>query len=75
MTGSSRIAYVDGLNFKSAVRDRPETKWADFRALADRLVPRAGSEVLRVHDIKHDPSREHGACANAGGRPPRSNAA
>ena len=35
--------YVDGLNFYSAVRDRPETKWVDFGALADRLVPRGGS--------------------------------
>ena len=42
-TGANWIVYVDGLNFYSAVRNRPETKWVDFRALADRLVPRAGS--------------------------------
>ena len=35
----------------------------------------AGGEVLRVHRIKHDRSREHGAFANAGGRPSRINAA
>ena len=35
----------------------------------------AGGEVLRVHAIKHDRSREHGAFANAGGRPSRINAA
>lgn len=35
----------------------------------------AGGEVLRVHEIKHDRSREHGAFANAGGRPSRTNAA
>ena len=35
----------------------------------------AGGEVLRVHPIRHDRSREHGAFANAGGRPRRSNAA
>ena len=35
----------------------------------------AGGEILRVHPIKHDRSREHGAFANAGGRPSRSNAA
>ena len=34
-----------------------------------------GGEVLQVHPIKHDPSREHGAFANAGGRPSRTNAA
>ncbi|MDE0607561.1 MAG: hypothetical protein OXH78_10475 [Acidimicrobiaceae bacterium] len=32
--------YVDGLNFYSAVRSRPDTKWIDLRALAERLVPR-----------------------------------
>ena len=35
----------------------------------------AGGEVLRVHAVKHDRSREHGAFANAGGRPSRVNAA
>ncbi|MXY09998.1 MAG: hypothetical protein F4Z00_11035 [Acidimicrobiaceae bacterium] len=35
----------------------------------------AGGEVLRVHGIRHDPSREHDAFANAGGRPSRINAA
>jgi hypothetical protein len=35
----------------------------------------AGGEILRVHPIRHDCSREHGAFANAGGRPSRSNAA
>jgi transposase InsO family protein len=35
----------------------------------------AGGEVLKSHPIRHDRSREHGAFANAGGRPSRSNAA
>jgi len=35
----------------------------------------AGGEVLKTHRIRHDRSREHGAFANAGGRPSRSNAA
>jgi transposase InsO family protein len=35
----------------------------------------AGGEVLKIHRIRHDRSREHGAFANAGGRPSRSNAA
>ena len=41
--GASWVVYVDGLNFYAAVRGRPDTKWVDFRALADRLVPRAGT--------------------------------
>jgi transposase InsO family protein len=35
----------------------------------------AGGEVLKIHPIRHDRSREHGAFANAGGRPSRTNAA
>jgi len=41
----------------------------------DAVEISAGGEVLRVHRIRHDRSREHGAFANAGGRPSRSNAA
>ena len=45
-------------------------------AIVDNTVEiSAGGEVLRVHPIKHDRSREHGAFANAGGRPSRINAA
>lgn len=35
----------------------------------------AGGQVLKTHSIRHDRSREHGAFANAGGRPSRINAA
>ena len=41
----------------------------------DAVEISAGGEVLRVHQIRHDRSREHGAFANAGGRPSRANAA
>jgi transposase InsO family protein len=34
-----------------------------------------GEELIRVHPIKHDRTREHGALANPGGRPNRTNAA
>ena len=42
-TGGNWVVYVDGLNFYAAVRGRSDAKWVDFRALADRLVPRAGT--------------------------------
>ena len=41
----------------------------------DTLEISAGGVVIRAHPIRHDRSREHGAFANAGGRPSRSNAA
>jgi transposase InsO family protein len=34
-----------------------------------------GTELIRVHKIRHDRTREHGALANPGGRPRRINAA
>jgi transposase InsO family protein len=34
-----------------------------------------GEELIRVHPIRHDRTREHGALANLGGRPHRTNAA
>ena len=43
--------------------------------VGDTVEISAGGEILRVHPIRHDRSREHGAFANAGGRPSRSNAA
>ena len=35
----------------------------------------SGGEVIKVHPIRHDRSREHGAFSNPGGRPHRINAA
>jgi transposase InsO family protein len=43
--------------------------------VGEHLEISAGGEILRVHPIRHDRSREHGAFANAGGRPSRTNAA
>ncbi len=43
--------------------------------VGDSVEISAGGEILRTHPIRHDRSREHGAFANAGGRPSRSNAA
>ena len=43
--------------------------------VGDTVKIAAGGQMLRVHRIKHDPSREHGAFANATGRPSRTNAA
>ena len=43
--------------------------------VGEQIEISAGGEVLRVHPIRHDRSRENDAFANAGGRPSRSNAA
>ena len=43
--------------------------------VGDSVEISAGGEVIKVHPIRHDRSREHGAFANPGGRPRRINAA
>ena len=35
----------------------------------------AGTQLIRTNPVRHDPAREHGALANPGGRPRRTNAA
>jgi hypothetical protein len=45
-------------------------------AIVDDVIEiSSGGHVLKTHPIRHDRSREHGAFANPGGRPHRSNAA
>jgi transposase InsO family protein len=43
--------------------------------VADTVEISIGEELIRVHPIRHDRTREHGALANPGGRPRRINAA
>ena len=42
-TRANWFVYVDGLNFYAAVRSLPGKKWVDFRTLAARLIPNAGT--------------------------------
>ena len=43
--------------------------------VADTVEISIGEQLIRSHPIKHDRTREHGALANPGGRPHRTNAA
>ena len=43
--------------------------------VGDSVEVSIGNELIRSHKTKHDRTREHGALANPGGRPRRSNAA
>ena len=45
------------------------------RVVGDTVEISHDGRVIRSHPIKHDPAKEHGAFANPGGRPRRSNAA
>jgi transposase InsO family protein len=43
--------------------------------VGDTVEISVGTELIRSHKVKHDRTREHGALANPGGRPHRTNAA
>jgi hypothetical protein len=43
--------------------------------VGDTVEISIGEELIRSHKVKHDRTREHGALANPGGRPHRTNAA
>lgn len=45
------------------------------RVVGDTVEISRGSRLIRVHPIKHDPIKAHGAFANPGGKPDRINAA
>jgi transposase InsO family protein len=62
-----------GCNYK--VGKRHTRRQVQVAIVGECVEISAGGEVLKVHPIRHDRSREHGAFANAGGRPSRTNAA
>jgi hypothetical protein len=43
--------------------------------VGDTVEISLGEQLIRSHPIRHDRTREHGALANPGGRPHRTNAA
>jgi hypothetical protein len=43
--------------------------------VGDTVEISVGTELIKSHKIRHDRTREHGALANPGGRPHRTNAA
>jgi Integrase core domain len=43
--------------------------------IGETIEVSVGEELIRTHPIRHDRTREHGALANPGGRPHRTNAA
>ena len=62
-----------GTNYKAGKANRG--RQVQVAIVDDTVEISAGGQIIRVHPIRHDRSREHGAFANAGGRPSRTNAA
>jgi transposase InsO family protein len=77
-TVTRKVDSSGGISFAAAtykVGKHHARRQVQVAIVGDTVEISAGGEILRVHPIKHDRSREHGAFANAGGRPSRSNAA
>lgn len=47
----------------------------EVRRVGDTVEISKDGKLLRVHPVKHDPIKAHGAFANPGGKPDRINAA
>jgi hypothetical protein len=57
-------------------RNRPHVvRLARVAVVGDTVEISIGEHLIRSHPIRHDRTREHGALANPGGRPHRTNAA
>jgi transposase InsO family protein len=57
------------------VGSRFKRRQVQVAVVSDTVEISIGNELIRAHKVKHDRTREHGALANPGGRPHRTNAA
>jgi hypothetical protein len=62
-----------GMSYR--VGNTHKRRHAQLTIIGDVVEISSGGEVIETHPIRHDRSREHGAFANPGGRPHRTNAA
>ena len=69
---SGNVSFA-GANYRvgSAYRRRQ----VQVAVVDDTVEISIGEQLIRSHRAKHDRTREHGALANPGGRPHRTNAA
>ena len=69
--GTDPVSRIEGDLAASArnVNDALADRQVQVAIVGDTVEISAGSELLKVHPIRHDRSRENGAFANAGGRP------
>jgi transposase InsO family protein len=69
---SGNVSFA-GTNYR--VGNKFRTRQVQVAVVAGTIEISIGEELIRVHPIRHDRTREHGALANPGGRPHRTNAA
>jgi transposase InsO family protein len=69
---SGNVCFA-GTNYRVGSKFR--RRQVQVAVVADTVEISIGNELIRSHRVKHDRTREHGALANPGGRPNRTNAA
>ena len=70
--GSGNISFA-GTSYRVGNLHRLEQ--VEVRVVGDTVQISTDGRIIRTHRATHDPQKEHGALANPGGRPRRSNAA
>jgi transposase InsO family protein len=70
---SSGSVCFAGTNYR--VGSKYRRRQVQVAVVGDTVEISVGNELIRSHRVKHDRTREHGALANPGGRPHRTNAA
>ena len=69
---SGNVSFA-GANYR--VGNNYRRRQVQVAVVGDTVEISVGGQLIRSHKVKHDRTREHGALANPGGRPHRSNAA
>jgi transposase InsO family protein len=69
---SGNVCFA-GASYRAGSRFR--RRQVQVAVVGDTVEISIGNELIRSHKAKHDRTREHGALANPGGRPHRTNAA
>lgn len=69
---SGNVSFA-GANYR--VGNAYRRRQVQVAVVGDTVEISIGKQLIRSHPVKHDRTREHGALANPGGRPHRTNAA
>ena len=69
---SGNVSFA-GANYR--VGNNYRRRQVQVAVVGDTVEISVGEQLIRSHQVKHDRTREHGALANPGGRPHRTNAA
>ena len=69
---SGNVCFA-GANYRVGTAYR--RRQVQVAVVGDTVEISIGEQLIRSHRVKHDRTREHGALANPGGRPHRTNAA